>query len=115
MIYTFNAVKNIIEKYSLCPIISYMKKNLEMGNKFIEKYRLDNPLYNLIHKLELPGVAFAAFFISGVPATLVLDAQKGTTIAFVFAFIAALVARNEYKKYENAYEEFLKENKDAWD
>ena len=65
--------------------------------------------------LDIAGAAIAAFFISGVPTTLVLDGQKGTIVGFVFAFIAGLVARNEYKKYGNAYEEFLKENKDAWD
>ena len=75
----------------------------------------NNNLYNLIYKTDIAGAAIAAFFISGVPTTLVLDGQKGTIVGFVFAFIAGLVARNEYKKYGNAYEEFLNENKDAWD
>ena len=84
-------------------------------SEFNKKYRLDNPLYNLIYKTDIAGAAIAAFFISGIPTTLVLDGQKGTIVGFAFAFIAGLVARNEYKKYGNAYEKFLKENKDAWD
>ena len=84
-------------------------------SEFNKKYRLDNPLYNLIHKTDAVGVSIAAFFISGIPTTLVLDGQKGTIVGFVFALIAGLVAKNEYKKYGNAYEEFLKKNKDSWD
>jgi hypothetical protein len=65
MIYTFNAVKNIIEKYSLSPIISYMKKLLTImvlgllfsGNAYaVQNWEIKKVLDNKYIEISTQGL-----------------------------------------------------------
>ena len=83
-------------------------------SEFNKQYKLENPLYNMIERTGAPMFVVFVFFLTGIPVSIILNEKTGTTVAFIFAIIAAIVARYENKKYNKASDKFIEENEDAW-
>ena len=80
-------------------------------NEFQQQYRLENPIYNFSCKLSPFEAAVGAFFLIGIPLTLILGSKEGTIAGFILGIIIYFVFRNAKKNFYKSWNEYENNNR----
>lgn len=80
-------------------------------NEFQQQYRLENPIYNCSCRLGLFEAAVGAFFLIGIPLSLILGSKEGTIAGFVLGIIIYFVFRNANKNFYKSWKEYENNNR----
>jgi hypothetical protein len=75
-------------------------------NEFQQQYRLENPIYNYSCRLGSFEASVGAFFLIGVPLTLILGGREGTIAGFVLGIIIYFVFQNANKNFYKSWKEY---------
>jgi hypothetical protein len=70
-------------------------------NEFQQQYRLENPIYNYSCRLGSFEAAVGAFFLIGIPLTLILGGKEGTIAGFVLGIIIYFFFKMPKKNFIN--------------
>lgn len=80
-------------------------------NEFQQQYRLENPIYNCSFRLGSFEAAVGAFFLIGIPLSLILGSKEGTIAGFVLGIIIYFVFRNANKNFYKSWKEYENNNR----
>jgi hypothetical protein len=80
-------------------------------DEFQQQYRLENPIYNYSCRLGSFEAAVGAFFLIGIPLTLILGGKEGTIAGFVLGIITHFFFQNAKKKFYKSWEEYENSNR----
>ena len=78
-------------------------------NDYQQKYRLENPIYNYSCRLGSFEASVAAFFVIGIPLTLILGGKEGTIAGLVLGIIVYFIFEKANKDFYKSWENY--ENK----